>query len=318
MRVLITGAAGFIGSNTAQRLIDEGHEVVALDNLARGRRDNVPTGATFVEASCGDTSVIRRLGHFDACIHFAAFIEVAESMAEPEAFFENNVAASLRLFDALIATGTPKVVFSSSAAVYGSVAVSPIDESAPTVPSSPYGESKLMVERALGWLAQRGRLRSASLRYFNAAGAGPDHGERHVPETHLIPLAIDAALGRRGPLQLFGTDYPTRDGTCVRDYVHVLDLVEAHILAIDALDRHAALTVNLGTGTGSSIREVIDSVERVTALAVPFDVTDRRPGDPAQAVASNALAREVLGWAPRHEALDTIVFDAYQARLAHS
>jgi UDP-glucose 4-epimerase len=318
MRVLVTGVAGFIGSNTAQRLLDEGHEVVGLDNLARGRRANVPAGVTFVEASCGDVSIIRRLGHFDACIHFAAFIEVAESMAQPEAFFENNVAASLRLFDALIATGTTKLVFSSSAAVYGNVSESPIEESAPTQPSSPYGESKLMVERALTWLAHQGRLRSASLRYFNAAGAGPDHGEHHVPETHLIPLALDAALGRRGPLQLFGTDYPTRDGTCVRDYVHVLDLAQAHILAIDALDSHTSLTVNLGTGTGSSIREVLDSVERVTNLAVPFDVADRRPGDPAQAVASNALARDVLGWAPRYDALDAIVFDAYQARLANS
>ena len=318
MRVLVTGVAGFIGSNTAQRLLDEGHEVVGLDNLARGRRANVPAGVTFVEASCGDVSIIRRLGHFDACIHFAAFIEVAESMAQPEAFFENNVAASLRLFDALIATGTTKLVFSSSAAVYGNVSESPIEESAPTQPSSPYGESKLMVERALTWLAHQGRLRSATLRYFNAAGAGPDHGEHHVPETHLIPLALDAALGRRGPLQLFGTDYPTRDGTCVRDYVHVLDLAQAHILAIDALDSHTSLTVNLGTGTGSSIREVLDSVERVTNLAVPFDVADRRPGDPAQAVASNALARDVLGWAPRYDALDAIVFDAYQARLANS
>jgi len=317
MRVLVTGVAGFIGSNTAQRLLDEGHEVVGLDNLSRGRRNNVPAGVTFVEANCGDTSVIRRLGHFDACIHFAAFIEVAESMAQPEAFFENNVAASLRLFDALIATGTTKVVYSSSAAVYGNVSESPIEENATTQPSSPYGESKLMVERALTWLAHQGRLHSASLRYFNAAGAGPDHGEQHVPETHLIPLALDAALGRRGPLQLFGTDYPTRDGTCVRDYVHVLDLAQAHILAIDALDHHASLTVNLGTGTGSSIREVLDSVEWVTNIAVPFDVADRRPGDPAQAVASNALARDVLGWAPRYDALDAIVFDAYQARLAH-
>ncbi len=318
MRVLVTGVAGFIGSNTAQRLLDEGHEVVGLDTLVRGRRDNVPTGVTLIEASSGDASAIRRLGRFDACIHFAAFIEVAESMAEPEAFFENNVASSLRLFDALIATGTPKVVFSSSAAVYGDVMVSPIEETASTVPSSPYGESKLMVERALHWMAERGRLRSASLRYFNAAGAGPSHGEHHVPETHLIPLALDAAMGRRGPLQVFGTDYPSHDGTCVRDYVHVLDLAQAHILAIAALDEHSSLTVNLGTGTGSSIREVLDSVERVTGLAVPFDVTGRRLGDPAQAVASNAYARDVLGWEPRHAALDAIVFDAYQARLAHS
>jgi len=314
MRVLVTGVAGFIGSNTAQRLLDEGHEVVGIDTLVRGRRDNIPAGVNFVEASCGDAAVVRRLGHFDACIHFAAFIEVAESMAEPESFFENNVSASLRLFNALIATGTPKVVFSSSAAVYGETVASPIEENAPTVPSSPYGESKLMVERALQWLAQRGRLRSASLRYFNAAGAGPEHGEHHVPETHLIPLALDAAMGRRGPLKVFGNDYPTRDGTCVRDYVHVLDLAEAHILAMAALDDHRSLTVNLGTGTGSSIREVLESVERVTGLPVPFDITDRRPGDPAQAVASNAFAQSVLGWEPRHAALDAIVADAYEAR----
>ncbi len=316
MRVLVTGAAGFIGSTTTERLLDVGHDVVALDSLVRGRRDNVPDRATFVHAQCGDGDLIRSLGAFDACIHFAARIEPADSMANPESFFANNVAQTFTMVEALIQTGTPKVVFSSSCAVYGNQVQMPIDESCATNPLSPYGESKLMVERGLNWMAQRGRLRTASLRYFNAAGATMSHPERHEPEIHLIPLALDAVLGRREVLSVFGTDYPTGDGTCVRDYIHVSDLADAHVRAIGALDDHSDLTLNLGTGTGSSILEVLDSVRRVTGRNVPVRLTSRRPGDPAQAVASNTRAREILGWEPTRSRLDDIVADAWAAHQA--
>ncbi len=221
MRVLVTGGAGFIGSTTAELLLDLDHEVVVLDNLVRGHRDNVPERAVFVEGDCGDEGLISSLGAFDACVHFAARIEPADSMAHPETFFANNVGQSFAMFEALIATGTTKVVFSSSCAVYGNQVQMPIDEARATGPESPYGQSKLMVEQALHWLASRGRLRYASLRYFNAAGGTLAHPERHDPEIHLIPLALDAAMGRRDVLSIFGTDYATSDGTCVRDYIHV-------------------------------------------------------------------------------------------------
>lgn len=313
MRVLVTGAAGFIGSTTAELLVDLGHEVVALDNLVRGRKENVPSRATFVEGDCGDGRLIRSLGTFDACVHFAARIEPADSMVTPDVFFANNVSQTFTMVEALIETGTPKVVFSSSCAVYGNQVQMPIDEVCATSPQSPYGESKLMVEQGLRWMARRGRLRSAVLRYFNAAGGTLAHPERHSPEIHLIPLALDAALGRREVLSIFGTDYPTTDGTCVRDYVHVSDLADAHVRAIDALDEHVELTLNLGTGTGSSIFEVIDSVQRVTDREVPVLLADRRSGDPAEAVASNVMAHDVMGWVPRTSLLDDIVRDAWSA-----
>ncbi len=318
MRVLVTGAAGFIGSTTAELLVDLGHEVLALDNLVRGRRENVPSRCTFVEGDYGDQGLIRSLGAFDACVHFAARIEPAESMANPETFFANNVGQSLAMFEALIESGTTKVVFSSSCAVYGDQTEMPIDEDRATKPESPYGQSKLMVEQALAWMAARDRLRYASLRYFNAAGGTMVHPERHSPEIHLIPLALDAVLGRRDALTIFGDDYPTEDGTCVRDYVHVKDLADAHVRAIEALDRHRELVVNLGTGTGSSILEVIDSIRRVTGRDVPVRWGPRRPGDPAQAVASNRRAHEVLRWQPRSSMLDDIVADAWAAHQSTS
>ena len=314
MRVLVTGAAGFIGSTTAEMLLELGHDVVALDNLVRGARENVPTRATFVEGDVGDGALVRSLGAFDACVHFAARIEPAESMSNPETFFANNVGQSFALIEALVESGTGKFVFSSSCAVYGNQVEMPIDESRATAPHSPYGESKLMVEQGLAWMAARGRLRSASLRYFNAAGSTMAHPEAHNPEIHLIPLALDAVSGRREFLSVFGTDYPTRDGTCVRDYIHVSDLADAHVRAIDALDSHDSLTLNLGTGTGSSLLEVLDSVRRVTGRDVPVQMEDRRPGDPAEAVASNERARELLGWDPQTSLLDDIVGDAWRAR----
>lgn len=311
MRVLVTGAAGFIGSTTAELLVDRGHEVVALDNLVRGRQDNVPSRAAFVEGDCGDGRLIRSLGTFDACVHFAARIEPAESMVTPDVFFANNVSQTFSMVEALIETGIAKVVFSSSCAVYGDQVEMPIDEGRATSPQSPYGESKLAVEQGLRCMAQQGRLRSAVLRYFNAAGGTVAHPERHDPEIHLIPLALAAALGHREVLSVFGTDYPTADGTCVRDYIHVSDLADAHVRAIDALEDHAEFTLNLGTGIGSSILGVIDSVQRVTGRGVPVRFADRRPGDPAEAVASNSKARDLLGWVPRTPLLDDIVRDAW-------
>ncbi len=313
MRVLVTGAAGFIGSTTAELLVSEGHDVVALDNLSAARRSNVPAAAQFVEGSVGDGSLIRSLGKFDACIHFAALIAPAESMVEPERFFTNNVSQTFELLRALIDSNVAKFVFSSSCAVYGDKVTIPIDESHPTQPHSPYGQSKLMVEQALQWLSARERIASASLRYFNAAGATVAHPERHDPEIHLIPLTLAAAAGDRNGLDLFGTDYDTSDGTCVRDYIHVSDLAVAHVRAIDALSSQSSLTLNLGSGTGYSNRQIIDAVKRVTGNEFEVREGPRRPGDPAAAVASNELARRTLAWELTHSSLDEMVTDAWAA-----
>ena len=313
MRVLVTGAAGFIGSTTAELLLDGGHEVVALDSLVRGTRNNVPVRATFVEGDCGDVELVRSLGSFDACVHFAARIEPADSMAYPETFFANNVASTFRLLEALIATGLERFVFSSSCAVYGDQVEMPIDEERAIRPHSPYGQSKRMVEEGLEWLVRQGRLKAASLRYFNAAGGTAAHPERHTPEIHLIPIALDVALGRRSHLEVYGSDYPTPDGTCVRDYIHVSDLAEAHSLALRALETKPGLTLNLGTGTGSSNRQVIDTVKKVTGREFDVQYVERRAGDPAAAVASNRRAKEILNWIPTRSDLTTIVRDAWAA-----
>ena len=313
MKVLVTGAAGFIGSTTAEMMVAQGMDVTALDNLCAGDAANVPDGATFVNGSVGDRSLIASLGYFDACVHFAAYFAPGESMKSPESFFSNNVAETFELLHGLVENGVPKFVFSSSCAVYGDRVTTPIDEAHSTRPHSPYGESKLMVENGLSWMATLGRLRSCSLRYFNAAGGSARHPERHVPEVHLIPLALAAAAGDRDGLELYGESYPTRDGTCVRDYVNVTDLAAAHILAIDALDHHEQLTLNLGTGVGYTNREVLDAVQRVTGATFEVRVVAPRPGDPAEAVASNQLARDVLGWSPENSHLDAIVSDAWDA-----
>lgn len=313
MKVLVTGAAGFIGSTTAQLLVDQGHEVVGLDNLASGRAENVPSEATFVEGDCGNVQLVRSLGRFDACIHFAARIEPSESMRFPEVFFANNVASTFRLLNALIDSDVERFVFSSSCAVYGDQVKMPINEDCPTKPHSPYGQSKRMVEEGLEWLVDLGRIRAASLRYFNAAGATLAHPERHNPEIHLIPIALDVALGHRQTLEIFGDDYPTPDGTCVRDYIHVSDLAQAHALAVTALENHPGLILNLGTGVGSSNRQVVEIVKQVTQVAIDVRYVERRPGDPAAAVASNGRARSLLGWEPTHSDLENIVSDAWAA-----
>jgi UDP-glucose 4-epimerase len=311
MRILVTGAAGFIGSTTAELLLARGHDVVALDNLYSGRRENVPTAAHFVHGDCGDGELIDSLGAFDACVHFAGRIEPGESMQFPEQYFDINVGSTFRLLNSLVRSGVERFVFSSSCAVYGNQVEMPIDEKRPTMPHSPYGQTKLMVEEGLQWLAERERIRSVSLRYFNAAGSTVAHPERHHPETHLIPIAMDAALGKRSHLNLFGSDYPTPDGTCVRDYIHVSDLAEAHALAIGALENYPTLTLNLGTGIGSSNLEVVAMVKNVTGEDFDVRFSERRAGDPAAAVASNRLAGDTLGWVPKCSDLETIVTHAW-------
>jgi len=318
VRVLVTGAAGFIGSTTAELLVAKGHEVVGLDSLISGRKENVPVNATFVEGDCGDTALVRSLGSFDACIHFAARIEPGESMKYPEVFFANNVASSFRLLEALVQSGVERFVFSSSCAVYGDQVEMPIDETRSIQPHSPYGESKRMVEEGLRWLVACGRLRAASMRYFNAAGGTMAHPERHEPEIHLIPIALDVAAGRRDYLEIFGDDYPTPDGTCIRDYIHVSDLADAHVRAISALDDHPELVLNMGSGVGYSNRQIAETVQRITDTEFEIRYGARRPGDPAAAIASNERTRAVLGWRPEHSDLDVIVRDAWAAHQSIS
>lgn len=312
MRVLVTGAAGFIGSTTTELLLAAGHDVVAVDNLSAGRQDNIPKGAKFLKRDCGDPDLLSEERGIEACVHFAAHIEPGESMIQPEAYFDNNVGTTFRLVRNLIEAGVTKFVFSSSCAVYGSSA-EPLTETHATNPVSPYGQSKLMVETGLSWLAHCKKLRSASLRYFNAAGGMATHPERHLPESHLIPLALAAASGDRPQFGIFGDDYETPDGTCVRDYVHVSDLARAHIQALEALSEHEQLTLNLGSGRGSSNREVVEMVRNITGLAFEVRSLPRRPGDPAVAVADSSLARSILGWQPAESELDTIVRDAWAA-----
>jgi len=336
MRVLVTGGAGFIGSATAAALRDGGHEVTVVDDLSRGRREDVPEGVRFVQADVTDAAAIGPIvadGAFDACLHFAALIEVGDSMRRPEAYFATNTAGTARLLEVLLRNGVGRFVFSSTAATYGEPETVPILESHPNVPTNPYGESKLMTERMLAWYRQVHGLRSASLRYFNAAGATGRHGERYDEhQTHLIPLVLMAAAGRRDHVRIFGSDYPTPDGTAVRDYIHVADLADAHVLALDALDPRstASLTgnaaagvgdgrivANLANGAGFSVREVIATAEEVTGLPVPAVDEPRRAGDPAVLIASAERARDVLGWQPTRPALATIVGDAWEHLQQH-
>jgi UDP-glucose 4-epimerase len=314
MRVLVTGGAGYIGATTAGALLDAGHEVVVADDLSRGHRDAVPAAADFIEVDITVPQAIDRVvagGGFDACLHFAALIEAGESMREPERFFRVNTGGSAVLLDALLRHGVERFVLSSTAAVYGEPTSIPITEDAALVPTNAYGESKLLVERMLDWHHRIHGLQVAALRYFNAAGAVPGRGERHDPETHLIPLVLQVAKGQRDHITVFGTDYPTEDGTCVRDYIHVADLADAHVRAVERLDEHRHLTCNLGNGRGFSVREVIAAARRVTGHAIPAEEAPRRAGDPAVLVASSERARQLLDWVPAHDDLDRIVADAW-------
>ena len=314
MKVLVTGGAGYIGSVVTAELLRAGHSVVVYDDLSHGHRQAVPAEVPLVSADTADR--VRLEGalleyQIDAVMHFAAFIEAGESMKMPERFFRNNTACTLTLLEAMHAAGVKKLIFSSTAALYGDPDSTPIPETAALRPTNVYGESKLLVEQMLTWFHKIYGLRYASLRYFNAAGATPTLGEAHHPESHLIPLILQVAAREREAISIFGTDYPTKDGTCVRDYIHVLDLAEAHLLALAALERTPRMIYNLGNGQGFSVREVIEAARRVTGHAIPVVEAPRRAGDPAILVASSEKIKAELQWKPRFPQLDAIVASAW-------
>jgi UDP-glucose 4-epimerase len=320
MAILVTGGGGYIGSVMVEVLRERDRPVVVVDNLSRGHREAVAESVPFYVGDVSDGPFLRevfRAHPIDGVFHFAASSLVGDSMQDAGGYFRNNVGGFLRLLEVMQEAGTDRIVLSSTAATYGEPAEVPIPETAPTAPTNPYGESKLSCERILHWMGRVHGMRWAALRYFNAAGAGQRCGEDHTPETHLVPLALAAAAGRRGPLPVFGLDYPTPDGSCVRDYVHVEDLAEAHLLALDRMANSPAEVYNLGNGEGFSVLEVLDSVHRATGRPVPWEPAPRRPGDPARLVASSSKARRELGWAPRRERLDVIVETAWRWAEAH-
>jgi len=319
MELLVTGGAGYVGSVCTAHLLAAGHEVTVLDDLSTGHRDAVPAAAAFVEgdvaAAAGD---VLGAGRFDGVLHFAARSLVGESVVDPAKYWHGNVVTSVALLDAVRAHRVPRLVFSSTAATYGEPETSPITEDSPTRPTNPYGATKLAIDHAIASYAAAsgGELGAVSLRYFNVAGAhhpaaGPMLGERHTTETHLIPLVLQVALGEREHVSMFGDDWPTPDGTCVRDYIHVDDLADAHLLALDGARAGGHLVCNLGNGTGFSVREVVEACRRVTGHPIPAVVAPRRAGDPAVLVASAERARARLGWSPRRGDLDGIVADAW-------
>ncbi len=317
MNVLVAGGAGYIGSHTCKALAAAGHTPVVFDSLEKGHRESVKWGA-LIEADLGDRDALRRAfagGEIGGVIHFAAYIAVGESMKQPVRYFRNSVANTLNLLEAMVEAGVDRIVFSSTDAVYGDPERVPIPEDHPYRPVSVYGESKLMVERLLEWFGVCHGIASARLRYFNAAGADPEGeaGEDHEPETHLIPLALAAAAGRIPHLEMFGTDWPTPDGTPIRDYIHVTDLADAHVRAMRRLvETRESFTANLGTGTGHTVREVLRAVERATGRPVPVIEKPRRDGDAISLVADAARARDLLGWSPRHSSLDEIAETAWR------
>ncbi|MFT8336731.1 UDP-glucose 4-epimerase GalE [Acetobacter orientalis] len=320
-RFLVTGGAGYVGLHTVLALLDNGHNVVVFDNPRPGHKAAIPAQATIIQADLADLDTLNATlanGPWDGVFHFAARSLVGESMQDPMLYMAANAGIGFGLIDACIKHGIKRFVFSSTAALFGTAGSAPIDEDTPINPASPYGESKYMVERALYWADRIHGLKSACLRYFNAAGSDPQGraGEDHQPETHLIPLVIDAALKRRPPLTLFGTDYPTPDGTCVRDYVHVSDLARAHLAVLPLLNERS-VTFNIGTGRGHSNREIIDSVARVTGLDIPWAAGPRRPGDPPYLVASPARLMAATGWQPEFAHIDKIVETVFAWRNQH-
>jgi len=320
MKILVTGGAGYIGSVVSAELLGAGHQVVVYDNLSHGHRQAVPRGAEILTGEMGDREALDRAFQQhrpEAVMHFAALIEAGESMQAPERYFRNNTASTLTLLECMLQHGTRRLVFSSTAALYGNPERTPIEEDAALRPTNAYGESKLLVERMLGWFHQIHGLRYASLRYFNAAGAAGELGEDHRPESHLIPLVLQVALGRRPGISVYGADYDTPDGTCVRDYIHVADLAAAHLLALHALEGRQQLIYNLGNGRGFSVRQVVEVVRKVTGHAIPAKDAPRRPGDPAVLVASSEKIRRELGWQPRYPELEQIVASAWEWRRGH-
>jgi UDP-glucose 4-epimerase len=320
MRLLITGGAGYIGSIVAELAVEAGHEVVVLDDLRAGHLAAIPPACGVVEGRVGDPAALTRafaLGPFDAVIHLAAEAAIEASVHDPGLFFQANLVESLTLLDAMREHGTRRFVLSSTAATYGSPVFVPMTEEHPQQPINAYGESKLMLERCLRWYHQAYGLKVVGFRYFNAAGATAARGEDRPHETHLLPLALDAASGRRPPLRVFGEDYPTEDGTCVRDYVHVIDIARAHLLALDHVDEIGLDFFNIGSGVGFSVKQVAETIERTLGLSVPRQPAARRPGDPAVLVASADRARARLGWTPRHSGLEPIIESAWRWRCQH-
>ncbi|HTE63378.1 MAG TPA: UDP-glucose 4-epimerase GalE [Solirubrobacteraceae bacterium] len=318
MKALVTGGAGYIGSVVAAQLLDAGHEVVVLDDLSRGHAEAVPPGAEHVDVSLDDAQALDAplAAGIDAVLHFAALSLVAESVEHPERYWRNNVGGTRNLLDAMRTHGVARLVFSSTAATYGEPDTIPITEDQPPAPVNAYGASKLAVDLMIRDECRAHGLAAASLRYFNVAGASRQLGEDHEPETHLIPLVLQAAAGVRDHIKVFGTDYPTRDGTAVRDYIHVEDLGQAHLLALDRLEPGTHAVFNLGTGDGYTVREVIEAARTVTGREIPVRDEGRRPGDPPALVAANARAREGLGWEPRRS-LEEMIADAWAWHRAH-
>lgn len=320
MRILVTGGAGYIGSVVSEQLLMDGHDVVVYDNLVKGHREAIVAGAEFVQGDLLDAEGLRQTlkdNETEAVIHMAAYSLVGESVAEPAKYYHNNVVAGLVLLDAMRECGLKKIVFSSTAATYGEPESQPIFETAPTNPTNPYGESKLALEHAMHWYERAYGLRYASLRYFNAAGASEKCGEDHDPESHIIPITLQAAAGKRPHVEIYGDDYPTADGTCIRDYIHVIDLARAHILALDVLDERSAI-YNLGCGgDGYSVRDVIETARRVTRKEIPVRMGPRRAGDPAVLIASSDKIKSELGWQPQFQDLGVIIESAWRWMLAH-
>ncbi len=320
MRVLVTGGAGYIGSVVADHLLRAGHTVTVLDNLIMGWREAVPSEAGFIQADTGDYAALDALfaaRGFDAVMHFAALIEAGESVKVPEQYFDNNSLRTLTLLRVMLKHKVSRFVFSSTAAVYGEPRTVPIPEDHPLAPTNAYGESKLMVEQMLVWFHRAYGFRYASLRYFNAAGATPARGEAHRSESHLIPLILQVPLGQREALPVFGTDYPTTDGTCVRDFIHVDDLAVAHLLALQGLENHETLICNLGSGEGFSVRQIVDLARKVTGHSIPIIARPRRAGDPAVLIASYDKARSLLGWNPQCSDMESIIASAWEWHKSH-
>lgn len=319
MNILVTGGAGYIGSATAQALIKAGHQVTVYDSLVTGHRAAIPDGATFIQADLSDSHALAEAltkQKFDAVMHFAAFIEAGESMKDPGRFYKNNFTNSVALMETATRAGVKRFVLSSTAAVFKS-SDEPLTEESPLGPTNVYGHTKLLVEQALEWYRRIHGLHFAALRYFNACGALPNRGEAHQPESHLIPLVLQVPLGERDSAKIYGTDYPTPDGTCIRDYIHIADLVSAHLLALDGLRERDHLIYNLGSGNGYSVREVIETARQVTGHPIPVNELPRRAGDSARLVASSEKIKRELGWKPEHDNLQEIISSAWNWHNSH-
>lgn len=319
MKLFITGGAGYIGSAVAEMLIEGGHSVTIYDSLVTGHKEAIPQGAEFVQADLADRKNLGKAlssQSFDAMLHFAAFIEAGESMQDPGKYFQNNLVNSLGLIEAAYKAGISKVVFSSTAAVYKS-SDAPITEESPLGPTNVYGTTKLMIEGTLDWYRKVHGMHYAALRYFNASGAMADRGEAHQPESHLIPLTLQVPLGQREKIYIFGTDYPTPDGSAIRDYIHIADLVSAHVLALEALENSQKLVYNIGSGQGYSVKEVIAMARKVSGHDIPAEESPRRAGDAPRLVASSDRIQEELGWKAEHSTLEEIISSAWQWHQAH-